>query len=378
MRILFINLPYHGHVVPTIGLVQELIRQKCEVTYLMPFDWKDKVDESGAEFAGYQNHRQLAEQMKNAYAKAENMINEFDLIIYEQFFFLGKHLAEKYEKPAVRIFTAPAANAKLMNEYISSGGPLGIFKWKWLTRAFTNDIVKGKGITLKTDNWLDEIIYNPPMLNLVYTLGEYQPYAEDFQKEQFRFLGPSIYERHGDAFEFKKSERPVIYVSLGTIIKGDVSFFQKCIEAFRETDIEVIISTGQKFDIRKLRNVPANVHIYKFVPQIEVLKFADVFVTHGGMNSVSEALVYGTPMIVIPFVSDQPVNARRIEELGLGKKLDYDKVTSNDLKNMVLSMLHNEQLAINMQKMQELIQNAPGNKGGAEMIMEYYQKERTR
>lgn len=43
MKILFINLPYYGHVVPTIGLVQELIKLGCEVTYLMPFDWEEKI-----------------------------------------------------------------------------------------------------------------------------------------------------------------------------------------------------------------------------------------------------------------------------------------------------------------------------------------------
>lgn len=66
MKILFINLPYYGHVVPTIGLVQELIKMGCEVTYLMPFDWEEKIAESGAEFYGYANHRQLSEQIKLA------------------------------------------------------------------------------------------------------------------------------------------------------------------------------------------------------------------------------------------------------------------------------------------------------------------------
>ena len=51
MKVLFINLPYYGHVVPTIGLVQELIAQGCEVTYLMPFGWEDIVAESKAQFA---------------------------------------------------------------------------------------------------------------------------------------------------------------------------------------------------------------------------------------------------------------------------------------------------------------------------------------
>lgn len=106
MNILFINLPYYGHFLPTIGLVQELIKQGCTVTYLMPFDWEERVYESGAEFIGYENHKKLSEQIKNAYAVADKIAKDFNLIIYEQFFFLGKHLAEKHGKPAVRIFTA--------------------------------------------------------------------------------------------------------------------------------------------------------------------------------------------------------------------------------------------------------------------------------
>ena len=374
MKILFINLPYHGHVVPTIGLVQELLKQDCEVTYLMPFDWKDKVAESGAVFAGYENHRQLSEQIKNAFDAAEKIIDAFDLIIYEQFFFLGKHLAEKHGKPAVRIFTAPATNKKLMREYISSGGPLGVFRMKWLTKAFTKDIVKGRGITLKTDNWMDEIIENPPGLNLVYTLREYQPYIEEFSKEYFKFLGPSVYARKAEPIEFTKGNRPVIYISLGTIIKGDTAFFQNCIESFRGEDVDVIISVGQKFDIKKLKNVPENIHIYPSVPQIEVLEYADVFVTHGGMNSVSESLVKGTPMVVIPFVSDQPVNATQIAALGLGKRMEYKQVTSESLKQAVFSMLHDEQITANMKKIQELITVSPGNAGGVQLIIEYYKK----
>ena len=69
MKILFINLPYYGHVLPTIGLVQELIKRGCEVTYLLPFDWEETIRESGATFYGYQNHKQLCEQMDNAYAR---------------------------------------------------------------------------------------------------------------------------------------------------------------------------------------------------------------------------------------------------------------------------------------------------------------------
>ena len=370
MKILFINLPYYGHVVPTIGLVQELINQGCEVTYLLPFDWKDAIADSRAEFYGYQNHKQLSEQIKNAYAAAESIIEQFGFIIYEQFFFLGKHLAEKHHKPVARVFTAPVTNKRLMEEFITSKGPLSIFKHKWIARAFTKDITKN--IPMKTDNWLDEIIQNPPELNLVYTLREYQPYEEEFPDAQYKFLGPSIYERKSNGFDFVKNERPVVYISLGTVIKGAVSFFQNCVDAFRGENMDVIISVGQKFDVRKLNGVPSNVHIYKSVPQLDVLKIADVFVTHGGMNSVSEALVYGAPMVVIPFVSDQPVNARCIEKLGVGKKLEYSMANKNTIKSTVFSVVLDSDIKTNLARVQKLITEAPGNKGGAEFVVQYY------
>lgn len=100
---------------------------------------------------------------------------------------------------------------------------------------------------------------------------------------------------------------------------------------------------------------------------------ADVFVTHGGMNSVSEALVYGTPMVVIPFVSDQPVNARCIEKLGVGKKINYSDVNKDVLNTTVFSVLTDNEIKSKMENVQRLIKEAPGDKGGAEMIIKYHQ-----
>lgn len=363
MKLLFINLPYYGHVVPTIGLVQELIQQGCEVTYLLPFGWEDTIKYSGANFYGYKNHKQLAEQIKNVYACAESLIDQFDGIIYEQFFFLGKHLAQKHHKLAVRVFTAPATNKELMNRFIDKG-PLSIFKNRWICKAFTKDIVKD--IPMKTDNWLDEIIYNPPGLNLVYTLKEYQPCIETFSSDLYKFIGPSIYDRK-QTFVFTKT-RPVIYISLGTIVKGGKSFFKQCIKMFSKEDVDVIISSNLK-----LKHLPSNIHIYTSVPQTEVLKIADVFVTHGGMNSVSEAMVCGVPMVVIPFASDQPVNAECVERLGIGKRLEYGNVSS--IKEVVFDVMNDANINEQFVKVKKMISESLGNAGGAKLIIDYIKKK---
>ena len=251
---------------------------------------------------------------------------------------------------------------------------MGIFKYKWIGKLWTKDI--SKGIPMKTDCWLDEIVQNPPALNLVYTLREYQPYAEDFPEEQFKFLGASVYDRKEQKIDFKKTNLPVIYISLGTVVKGAVSFFDNCIEAFRNEQVEVIISAGRDFPIHKLKEIPENIKIYDIVPQLSVLKQADIFVTHGGMNSVSEAFVHGVPMVVIPFMADQPTNARRIEELGLGRKLDYRLINSELLRNTVLSVMKDDNISDNVSRMQRKMLDAPGNRGGAAMIIDYYKKIR--
>lgn len=370
MKILFINLPYYGHVVPTIGLVQELIKKGCQVTYALPFDWENKIEGSGAKFLGYENHKELSLQIRNAYKAAEKVIKEYDLVIYEQFFFLGKHLAEKYDKPVVRIFTAPVTNEKLMDEYVNAGGALGIFKHKWIGKIWTKKVAKG--IPLKTDCWLSEIVQNPPELNLVYTLEEYQPYVDEFPKSKYKFLGASIYDRKEKFNDYEKKDRPLIYISLGTIVNGAIPFFKECMEAFQKEDVDVIMCVGKKIKIERFGKIPNNFYIYNSVPQQAVLRMADVFVTHGGMNSVSEAMVEGVPMVVIPFMADQPTNARRVCELGLGKKLEYKKLTSEILQETVWDVLKDDTISESVAGIKEIMLKCPGNKGGAEEILKFY------
>ena len=370
MRILFINLPYHGHVIPTIGLVQELIKAGHQVTYLMPCDWADKIVDCGADFLGYENNPKLDKQIRNAFFKAEEVIASYDLVLYEQFFFVGKHLAEKHSKRCVRIFTAPAANKELMRQFISSGGPMGIFRAPLIGTLWTQDCVKGLGIRLKCSNWLDEIVENPPDCNLVYTLRSFQPFAEDFPEEQFHFIGPSVYDRKEE--DFPVLPKGVICISLGTILKGAEKLFRVCVDAFQNENVTVVMSVGRRFDIAKLGKLPENFIVKNRIPQVSVLKQAGALITHGGMNSVSEAMVHGVPMLVIPFVSDQPVNARQVEKLGLGKVLDYKRVTAANLKASAFAVMKDEYIREKMRKIQAEISRASGNAGAVRIIEAYY------
>jgi len=258
-----------------------------------------------------------------------------------------------------------------MHRFISSGGPMGIFRFPLIGTLWTMDAVKGLGIKLKCRNWLDEIVENPPDCNLVYTLRSFQPYAHNFPKEKFHFIGPSVYERRGEPFP--TLHKPVIYISIGTILKGGKRFFRTCMEAFENESVTVVMSVGN-YDISKLGSIPENFVVRNHTPQIALLKQASLFITHGGMNSVSEAMVSSAPMLVIPFVSDQPVNAEQVAQLGLGKVLEYQSITPAILRNTAFAVMQDETVKKNLDNIQAQIANAPGNTGAVKIIEEYYHR----
>ena len=72
--------------------------------------------------------------------------------------------------------------------------------------------------------------------------------------------------------------------------------------------------------------IPENIFIHQSVDQLAVLERADLFITHGGMNSLNEALCYTMPMVVVPMADDQPMIGARIAELGLGTVVSRRKI----------------------------------------------------
>jgi hypothetical protein len=100
----------------------------------------------------------------------------------------------------------------------------------------------------------------------------------------------------------------------------------------------VVLSVGTRTDPSTLVRIPDNFLVRPHVPQLEVLEHTDVFVTHGGMNSVMEAIYYGVPMVVVPQQPEQAMTAARVAELGLGVALEPGQVTAGALRDAVTTI----------------------------------------
>ncbi|XP_072044167.1 UDP-glucuronosyltransferase 2C1-like [Amphiura filiformis] len=93
------------------------------------------------------------------------------------------------------------------------------------------------------------------------------------------------------------------------------------------------------------QGVGNNTLVLDWIPQNDLLGHPKtrLFIGHGGINGVYEALYHGVPMLLIPVMSpDQWDNAVRVESKGLGKSIDIRSISNESLYNDVTDVLHNK------------------------------------
>jgi UDP:flavonoid glycosyltransferase YjiC (YdhE family) len=121
------------------------------------------------------------------------------------------------------------------------------------------------------------------------------------------------------------SDEPLVYMSFGTEVPT-MSFFpdlyRAAIEALAGQGLRVLVTIGDKADPGELGELPAGVHVERWVPQAAVMPHAAAMVGHGGSGSTLTALAWGVPMALLPLFADQPENARAVDAAGAGVVLD--------------------------------------------------------
>ncbi|MFY7064549.1 macrolide family glycosyltransferase [Nocardiopsis changdeensis] len=168
---------------------------------------------------------------------------------------------------------------------------------------------------------------------------EMQPFA-DTVADTVTFVGPCLGDR-ADQGEWKRpaDAEKVVLVSLGTAYTNRPGFYRTCVEAFAGLPgWHVVLQIGRYTDPADLGEVPANVEVHRWVPQLSVLRQADAFVTHAGMGGSSEGLYHGVPMIAVPQAVDQFDNADRLQELGVARRLDGEADDPDALRSALLEL----------------------------------------
>ncbi|KAJ6648179.1 UDP-glycosyltransferase UGT5, partial [Pseudolycoriella hygida] len=132
------------------------------------------------------------------------------------------------------------------------------------------------------------------------------------------------------------SEHGVIYVSWGSMIRAETLPEEK-----REGLLNAFGSFKQtvlwKWENDTLANQPDNVHVYKWMPQREILCHPKVrvFITHGGLLGSSEAAYCGVPVVATPMYGDQFLNSAAFVDRGMGKVVKYEEISKETMEEAI-------------------------------------------
>ena len=390
-KILVFDVPAYGHVNPTLPVVRELVARGEHVVYYLTDAFEPQIRHTGASFHridGIQDRFSLPpgialglradsssmpqqmitfflRMMTDSLRLVPQLIDkvraeEADYVVYGRMCLWGRVLAELLALPAVAFIPTYA-----MNEH----SPLRRLMYsRWL--SILEGELSGEAAQAISDfqeasqelheryglapPGLTDLFTHAEELNIVTLPRQFQSDADTFD-ESYVFVGPCIAPR-GDVSRFpfyRFTDRPMLYISLGTVFNANPEFFAACFDAFADSTWQVVLSVGAKTDMSTIGQVPDNFFVSPYLPQLEVLQHADAFVTHGGMNSTMEAVYYGVPMVVVPQQPEQAMTAYRVAELGLGVAFEPEHVTASALRDAVTTVVSDAGYRDRVTQMQE-------------------------
>lgn len=385
-KIVFFCIPAHGHTNPTLEVVRELISRGHQVWYYSYNFLREKIEATGAIFVSCDDYdiesklsakdgarigKDLAFSTKilvdTTLSLDDKLCAEMeqlkpDCIVADSMAVWGKAVARKLGIPFVCSTTTFAFNrhsAKVMKQSIGD-----LIKMLFSIPKTAKQIKRLQEKGYPVNNVLNLISNDDNTHTVVYTSAEFQPCSETFS-DKFAFVGPSI---RPAVDNIKKTRNKLIYISMGTVNNDMLPFYKNCITALADTGHQVILSVGHLVPVEEFGELPEHISVFPHVDQIAVLQQADVFVSHCGMNSVSESLYFGVPLVMLPQTAEQNGVARRVGQLGAGILLERPDAPS--ILSAINRVFSDPSYGRNASKLSDGFKRCPGAKGAADKIIQ--------
>lgn len=379
-RVLFFSVPAYGHVNPTLGLASELVKHGESIDYSCTPQFRERIEKTGAVYKNYGDFRDenisFAAVNQNTQASIQYMIEmckqtpsvlrkilddigdtKYDYIVKDSAYVLGTLIAKIKKLPVVTsfaLFTHPEDNQK----YDKTVDYDQLISDKQLLKAYESmrEELSGQyGVDIPP---IEVMFFDKGNLNIVHTSSYFwdSPHFDD----SFVYIGPPVYDRKEDIdFPFDKlKNKKVIYISLGTVYNNHENIYNLFFQAFGNTDYTVVMPAF-KINTDHFK-IPANFIVRDFVPQSEVLKYASAAITHAGMNTLSDLIWNEVPFVSIPFISDQPVNAQRAQELGASISLFNKELTPELIRDSIETVMTGQSYAAGIRKIADSFRSAGG------------------
>lgn len=385
-----------GHTIPLLDTVAQLVARRHRVTYVTSGSPARRLAATGANIVEYdsalagvdlavmdtvqQMDRLMVlgvEEDRRLIAAMEQYAGDDrpDLIISDATrFAVGRILGHKWNVPI-----AASCTVLLSNEHFSFHERVeakkgAVPKQRQHAAKALRDLVSLLATHGQSHRSLAEFYQPQEGLFVAFYPRSFQ-FAGDTFDERYVFVGPNLTEGTDPGEWTPPADgRPVLMISLGTSVHRRPGFFRMCIDAFRNSDWHLIMHAHAGLDLAELGELPPNVEVHRWLPQLAVLEHTDVLLCHGGMGTLMAAFTKDTPVIVVPNSAEQMVNADRVLELGLGRVLAQDAVTAETLCRAVDELHADPAVRERVTAMRADIQRAGGASRAADAIEAYLKR----
>ncbi len=386
-HIAMFSIAAHGHVNPSLEVIRELVARGHRVTYAIPPVFADKVAEAGAEVKPWHSTLpspdddpsawgttlldnvepflndaiQALPQMIEAYAD-----DEPDLVLHDITAYPARVLAHRWGVPAISL----SPNLVAWEGYEEE-----VAEPMWAEPRRTE---RGRAYYARFETWLREngITQHPdsfvgrPARSLVLIPRALQPHADRVDEKVHTFVGACQGDRsaQGDWRRPAGAEK-VVLVSLGSAFTKQPAFYRECVRAFAGLPgWHLVLQVGRHVTPAELGDVPANVEVRSWVPQLAILRKADLFITHAGAGGSQEGLATATPMIAVPQAVDQFGNADMLQGLGVARHVPMEEATAETLRAAALALIDDPDVARRLKAVQTEMAQEGGTRRAADLI----------
>ncbi|WP_367045884.1 macrolide-inactivating glycosyltransferase [Streptomyces sp. Je 1-332] len=388
-HIAMFSIAAHGHVNPSLEVIRELVARGHRVTYAIPHLFAEKVAETGAEPVLFETTlpgpdddpeawgTELIDNIEPFLTEAIETLpqlaaayagDEPDLVLHDITSYPARVLARRWGVPEISL----SPNLVAWDGYEEEvADPM---------YAELKETERGKAYYARFHAWLQEngitqhcdpFVGRPPR-SLVLIPKALQPNADRVDESVHTFVGACQGDRsaQGD-WQRPPGAEKVLLVSLGSSFTKQPGFYRACIEAFGELPgWHVVLQVGKHVQAAELGDVPGNVEVRPWVPQLAVLKQADAFITHAGAGGSQEGLATGTPMVAVPQAVDQFGNADMLQGLGVARHVPMEEVTAQALRDAVLALVDDPEVARRLAEVRAGMAGEGGTKMAADLIEE--------
>ncbi|MGW2185781.1 macrolide-inactivating glycosyltransferase [Streptomyces sp. NPDC001719] len=386
-HIAMFSIAAYGHVNPSLEVIRELVARGHRVTYAIPPRLQEEIAETGAEPVPYRTTLPSPDSDPSAWGttlldNVEPFLDdaiqalpqlieayqgdEPDLVLHDITAYPARVLAHRWGVPAISL----SPNLVAWEGYEEE-----VAEPMWAEARATE---RGRAYYEKFTNWLAEngVTQHPdpfvgrPDRSIVLIPKALQPHADRVDESVHSFVGAC----QGDRTTQGEWERPtdaerVLLVSLGSSFTKQPGFYRECIKAFGDLpDWHVVLQVGKHVTADELGEIPGNVEVHQWVPQLAILKQADAFITHAGAGGSQEGLATATPMVAVPQAVDQFGNADVLQELGVARHVPMDQADAATLRAAVLALVADPEVGRRLTAIQREMATEGGTLRAADLI----------